>query len=63
MIPDNELSFQMFSSRGAATLGEQIALLAQLGYNDVQPFFFGPPDDDAAAGGGKAVNRRRRRRF
>ena len=48
MIPNNDLSFQMFSSRAAATLEEQISLLADLGYTDVQPFFFGPPEDMAA---------------
>ena len=48
MIPNNDLSFQMFSSRSAATLGEQVTLLASLGYSDVQPFFFGPPEDMAA---------------
>lgn len=43
MIPNNDLSFQMFSSRSAATLDEQLKLLSELGYTDVQPFFFGPP--------------------
>ena len=47
MIPDGDLSFQMFSSRMAATLEEQLVHLAQAGYTDVQPFFFGPPDDMA----------------
>lgn len=47
MIPNNDLSFQMFSSRMAATLEEQLTLLASLGYTDIQPFFFGPPDDMA----------------
>ena len=51
MIPNNDLSFQMFSSREAATLDEQISLLAELGYTDVQPFFFGPPEDLAALDG------------
>jgi sugar phosphate isomerase/epimerase len=45
MIPNNDLSFQMFSSRAAATLEEQLSLLSELGYTDVQPFFFGPPED------------------
>ena len=55
MIPNNDLSFQMFSSREAETLKEQLSLLAELGYTDIQPFFFGPPEsmdavrDDAAA--------------
>lgn len=40
MIPNDDLSFQMFSSRAAATLEEQLKLLAELGYTDVQPFFF-----------------------
>ena len=31
MIPNNDLSFQMFSSRTAATLEEQIRVLAGLG--------------------------------
>lgn len=44
MIPNNDLSFQMFSSRSAASLEEQLKLLSELGYTDVQPFFFGPPD-------------------
>lgn len=44
MIPNNDLSFQIFSSRDAATLDEQLKLLAGLGHTDVQPFFFGPPD-------------------
>lgn len=48
MIPNNDLSFQMFSSRSAATLDEQLKLLAELGYTDVQPFFFGPTEDLAA---------------
>jgi sugar phosphate isomerase/epimerase len=48
MIPNHDLSFQMFSSHAAATLGEQISLLAELGYTDVQSFFFGPPSDMAA---------------
>ncbi len=48
MIPNNDLSFQMFSSRAAATLDEQLKLLAELGYTDVQPFFFGPPGDLSA---------------
>ncbi|RYH00836.1 sugar phosphate isomerase/epimerase [Salipiger sp. IMCC34102] len=54
MIPNNDLSFQMFSSREAETMEEQLSLLAELGYTDVQPFFFGPPEsmdavrDDAA---------------
>lgn len=37
------ISFQMFSSRAAKTLEEQLSLLAELGLRDVQPFFFGPP--------------------
>lgn len=45
MIPNNDLSFQMFSSRSAPTLEEQLKLLSELGYTDVQPFFFGPPDN------------------
>lgn len=45
MIPNNDLSFQMFSSREAPTLEEQLKLLSELGYTDVQPFFFGPPDN------------------
>lgn len=45
MIPNNDLSFQMFSSRTAATLEEQLKLLSELGYTDVQPFFFGVPED------------------
>ena len=48
MIPNDDLSFQMFSSRAAATLEEQLKLLAELGYTDVQPFFFGPPADLAS---------------
>ncbi|MDE2383533.1 MAG: sugar phosphate isomerase/epimerase [Alphaproteobacteria bacterium] len=48
MIPNNDLSFQMFSSRAAATLEEQLQYLAELGYTDVQPFFFGVPEDMAA---------------
>lgn len=47
MIPNNDLSFQMFSSRMAGTLEEQIKLLSELGYTDVQPFFFGPPENPA----------------
>ncbi|QQR39487.1 sugar phosphate isomerase/epimerase family protein [Devosia rhizoryzae] len=47
MIPNNDLSFQMFSSRSAATLEEQLKLLSELGYTDVQPFFFGPPENPA----------------
>ncbi len=58
MIPNNDLSFQMFSSRAAATLEEQISLLASLGYSDVQPFFFGPPEDEAALGDYVALLRR-----
>ncbi|WP_240516735.1 sugar phosphate isomerase/epimerase family protein [Marivivens niveibacter] len=38
------LSFQMFSSRAAEDLDTQLALLAELGLTDIQPFFFGPPD-------------------
>ncbi len=50
MIPNNDLSFQLFSSRAAATMEEQLSYLAELGYTDVQPFFFGPPaDPDAPA--------------
>lgn len=48
MIPNGDLSFQMFSSREAPTLEEQISELARLGYTDVQPFFFGPPEDMSA---------------
>lgn len=48
MIPNNDLSIQMFSSRAAGTLEEQLSLFVDLGYTDVQPFFFGPPDDMAA---------------
>jgi sugar phosphate isomerase/epimerase len=48
VIPNNDLSFQMFSSRSAATLEEQLQLLSGLGYTDVQPFFFGVPEDMAA---------------
>ncbi len=48
MIPNNDLSFQMFSSRAAATLEAQLSLLSELGYTDVQPFFFGVPEDIAA---------------
>lgn len=47
MLPNNDLSFQMFSSRSAATLEEQLKLLSELGYTDVQPFFFGPPENPA----------------
>lgn len=47
MIPNNDLSFQMFSSRSAETLEEQLKLLSELGYTDVQPFFFGAPDNMA----------------
>jgi sugar phosphate isomerase/epimerase len=47
MIPNNDLSFQMFSSRSAATLEEQLKLLSELGYTDVQPFFFGMPENPA----------------
>lgn len=47
MIPNNDLSFQMFSSRMAGTLEEQLKLLSELGYTDVQPFFFGPPENPA----------------
>lgn len=45
MIPNNDLSFQMFSSRMAPTLEEQLKLVSELGYTDVQPFFFGPPEN------------------
>lgn len=48
MIPNNDISFQMFSSRASASLEEQLKLLAELGYTDVQPFFFGVPEDMAA---------------
>lgn len=48
MIPNSDLSFQMFSSRAAENLEEQISVLAELGYTDVQPFFFGPPEDMAS---------------
>lgn len=51
MIPNNDLSFQMFSSRAAETLEEQLKLLSELGYTDVQPFFFGVPEDVAALDG------------
>lgn len=44
MIPNNDLSIQLFSTRSANTLDEQLQLFAQLGYTDVQPFFFGKPD-------------------
>lgn len=44
MIPNDDLSFEMFSSRTATTLEEQARLLSELGYTDVQPFFFGPPE-------------------
>lgn len=37
------ISFQMFSSRAAESLDAQLSLLAELGLEDVQPFFFGPP--------------------
>lgn len=47
MIPNNDLSFQMFSSREAPTLEEQLKLLSELGYTDVQPFFFGMPENIA----------------
>lgn len=46
-IPNNDLSFQMFSSREAPTLEEQLKLLSELGYTDVQPFFFGAPENPA----------------
>lgn len=45
MIPNDDLSFQMFSSRAAETIEEQLSLLSDLGYTDVQPFFFGAPED------------------
>lgn len=45
MISNNDVSFEMFSSRAAATLDEQLKLLAELGYTDVQPFFFGRPEN------------------
>lgn len=48
MIPNNDLSFQLFSSRASADMDEQLGYLAALGYTDVQPFFFGPPTDPAA---------------
>ncbi|MCX7889727.1 MAG: sugar phosphate isomerase/epimerase [Rhodobacteraceae bacterium] len=48
MIPNGDLSIQMFSTRAAETLEEQLTLFAELGYTDVQPFFFGPPEDMAA---------------
>ncbi|SLN56512.1 Xylose isomerase-like TIM barrel [Aquimixticola soesokkakensis] len=48
MIPNGDLSFQMFSSRAADSLEEQLKLLSELGYTDVQPFFFGAPDDMGA---------------
>lgn len=48
MIPNNDLSFQMFSSREAGTLDEQLKLVAEAGYTDVQPFFFGAPEDMGA---------------
>jgi sugar phosphate isomerase/epimerase len=44
MIPNNDLSFEMYSSRFAPTLEEQVKLVAEVGYTDVQPFFFGPPE-------------------
>jgi len=44
MIPNDDLSIQLFSSRAAETLEEQLSLFQALGYTDVQPFFFGPPD-------------------
>lgn len=51
MIPNTDLSFQMFSSRMASTLDEQLRFVSELGYTDVQPFFFGPPEnmDEIAA--------------
>jgi sugar phosphate isomerase/epimerase len=48
MIPNNDLSFQLFSSRASDSMEEQLSLLAELGYSDVQPFFFGPPADAQA---------------
>lgn len=48
MIPNNDLSFQLFSSRASGSMEEQLSYLAELGYTDVQPFFFGPPADSAA---------------
>ncbi|EYD74275.1 hypothetical protein Rumeso_04139 [Rubellimicrobium mesophilum DSM 19309] len=48
MIPNDDLSFQMFSSRTVETLDEHLRLLSELGYTDVQPFFFGAPEDMAA---------------
>lgn len=45
MIPNNDLSIQLFSTREAETFEEQISLMAELGYTDVQHFYFGPPDD------------------
>jgi sugar phosphate isomerase/epimerase len=47
MIPNSDLSIQMFSTRAAETLDEQLSLFAELGYTDVQPFFFTPPDSMA----------------
>lgn len=47
MIPNGDISFQLFSSREAATLEEQIKVLAESGYTDVQPFFFGVPENMA----------------
>ncbi|MER5171376.1 sugar phosphate isomerase/epimerase [Thioclava sp. CPCC 100088] len=41
------MSFQLFSSREAESFDEQLMLLKELGYTDVQPFFFGPPEDMA----------------
>jgi sugar phosphate isomerase/epimerase len=46
-VPNNDFSFQMLSSREAATLEEQLKLLSELGYTDVQPFFFGMPENIA----------------
>ncbi|ADO43051.1 sugar phosphate isomerase/epimerase family protein [Ketogulonicigenium vulgare] len=47
MLPSNQYSFQLFSSR-AGDLDAQFALLGTLGYTDVQPFFFAPPENHDA---------------
>ena len=46
-IPNNDLSFQIFSSREAPTIEEQLKMLSELCYTDVQPFFFGAPENPA----------------
>lgn len=48
MIPNDGISFQLFSSRASTDLDAQLKVLSELGYTDVQPFFFAPPDDMAA---------------